>query len=440
VLQEAAHELMAGDAAGPPSVRFTMLVTNDDALVVKADDARVGDGDTEDIAREVFQHGLLALSPDRAMDDPWPGPRGLRQNQVGTALLERGPELAAEEFGQGLSRDEEGVARWMPVVTVIGDAASGDQAVDVGVKEKLLGPRMQDGKHTDRAADMAWVASEFDDGLRGGLHQDGVAITLVGAQDLPQFLGHGHGDMEVAGRQHLGLARLKPALGLVSMAFGTTPILAGVIREDLGGALVAAPEMSAESLGAAGKDIGDGALMGWRHRRAMGRQVVAREAAEDVRHLDHDGAAASEAGHQSIKDLSQRNAGWLGQVGIDGGGGDVRVTEQNLNDPGINAIFQQTGRITVAQDVRRHPLFDAGGGARVSEGEAQSRRVGWSGTVSIEEQPTWVAVGQPKVTQIAQKRPRQRHKSLLVSLANDTQQHIGAVDRADFQGRGLAYA
>ena len=34
MLQEAAHELMAGDAVGPPSVRFTVLVTNDNALVV----------------------------------------------------------------------------------------------------------------------------------------------------------------------------------------------------------------------------------------------------------------------------------------------------------------------------------------------------------------------------------------------------------------------
>ena len=101
-----------------------MLVTNDDALVIKADDTRIGDGDTEDIAREVFKYGLLALSPDRAMDNPWPRPRGLWQNQIGPAFLERGPELAAEEFGQGLFRDEKGVTRWMPVVTVIGDAAS----------------------------------------------------------------------------------------------------------------------------------------------------------------------------------------------------------------------------------------------------------------------------------------------------------------------------
>jgi hypothetical protein len=227
---------------------------------------------------------------------------------------------------------------------------------------------------------------------------------------------------------------------LVSMAFWTTPILAGVIREDLGGTFVAAPEMSAESLGAAAKDIGDGALMGWQYRRAMGRQIVVREVAENVRDLDHGGTAGSEAGHQSIEDGSQRNAGWLGQVGIDGSGGDIGVTEQNLNDPGINTIFQQTGRVTVAQDVRRHPLFDAGGGACVSEGKAQGGRVGWSGAVSIKKEPTRVAMDPPEVTQIVQQRSWQRHKPLLVALASDAQQHIGTVDRADFQVRGLAYA
>jgi hypothetical protein len=61
----------------------------------------------------------------------------------------------------------------------------------------------------------------------------------------------------------------------------------------------------------------------------MGRQVIAREAAEYVRDLDHGRIAGSEAGHQSIENRSQRNAGWLGQVGVDGGGGDIGVTEQS---------------------------------------------------------------------------------------------------------------
>jgi len=60
-----------------------------------------------------------------------------------------------------------------------------------------------------------------------------------------------------------------------------------VVGEDLGAALVTAPEMSAERRGAAGKNVGDGAPMRRQHRRTMDRLVVIREAAEDFRDLDH---------------------------------------------------------------------------------------------------------------------------------------------------------
>jgi hypothetical protein len=189
--------------------------------------------------------------------------------------------------------------------------------VDVRVVEQLLGPGVQDGKHADRRSDMASVVGEFDDGLRGGLHQEGVAVTLVGAQYVAEFLGHGHGDVEIARRQHLGLAGFEPALGLSAMTFGTTPVLAGMIGEDLGGALVATPEPPSEGFGAASLDVGDGAPVRRRHRRAMSRQVLAREAAKDVRDLDHDGSAASEAAHQSVEDGFERDAGRFGEVGID---------------------------------------------------------------------------------------------------------------------------
>ena len=50
VLEEAAHELLPGDAAGPPTVGFAMLVADGDGLVVETDDASIGDGDAEDVA------------------------------------------------------------------------------------------------------------------------------------------------------------------------------------------------------------------------------------------------------------------------------------------------------------------------------------------------------------------------------------------------------
>ena len=150
--------------------------------------------------------------------------------------------LRAHELGQGLDGNQEGLARRMPGGAVIGHAAAGDQAVDVRVVEQLLGPGVQDGEHADGAADVARIAGQFDDGLGGGLHQQGVAVTLVGAQRVPQFLGHGDGDVEIGDRQHLALRAVEPASVWSAMTFRTGPVLAGVIGEDLGGALVAAPE------------------------------------------------------------------------------------------------------------------------------------------------------------------------------------------------------
>ena len=115
VLEEAAHELLAGDAAHPPAVGFAMRVADGDSLVVEADDASVGDRDAEDVAGEIIEHGLLAFAPGRAMDDPGLGPGGVGQNQVGTALLQRGPELAAHELGQRFDWNQEGSTRRTPV-------------------------------------------------------------------------------------------------------------------------------------------------------------------------------------------------------------------------------------------------------------------------------------------------------------------------------------
>ena len=172
-------------------------------------------------------------------------------------------------------------------LAIVGDAAAGDQAVDMGVIDELLGPGMQDGEHADGGADVSWITGDLDDGVGGGLHRKGVAVALVGAQHVPQFLGQRDGDVEIAARQHLELARRKPALGLISMAFRTAPVLARMVGVDFVAARIAAPEVPAERFGAAGQNVGDGAPMRWQHRCAMGRQVIVCEAAQDVRDFDH---------------------------------------------------------------------------------------------------------------------------------------------------------
>ena len=60
----------------------------------------------------------------------------------------------------------------------------------------------------------------------------------------------------------------------------------------------------------------------------MGRQIVLREPAEDIRERDHDQSSRSQVGHQLVEGRLERGACGLGQVQIDGGRRDVDVPEQ----------------------------------------------------------------------------------------------------------------
>ena len=61
-----------------------------------------------------------------------------------------------------------------------------------------------------------------------------------------------------------------------------------MVGVDLGAAMIAAPQVSAERFGATGKNVGDGAPVRRQYGRAMRRQIVVRETVEDLRDLDHD--------------------------------------------------------------------------------------------------------------------------------------------------------
>jgi len=150
-------------------------------------------------------------------------------------------------------------ARRTPLLAVVGHATTGHQAVDVRVVEELLRPGVQNGEDADSRSDVAGIVSQLDDCLSRCLHQQRVAILLIAAQRVSQLLRHGDGDVKVGTGQHLCLARGEPVLRLISMAFGTAPVLAGMVGVDLGAAMIAAPQVSAERFGATGKNVGDGA-------------------------------------------------------------------------------------------------------------------------------------------------------------------------------------
>jgi hypothetical protein len=169
---------------------------------------------------------------------------------------------------------------------------------------------VQHREHRNGAADVARVAGEFDDRRGAGLHQHAIARALMGAQHRAQFRRDGDGDVEVGHRQHLRLTAFEPLLRLGSVALRAVAVATGVEREHLAVARFAAPDLAAESGGAAVENVLDGAPMRGRHQRAVCREVVRREAAEHVGDLDHD--RASEVGHQPIEQRMQRRPGGRG--------------------------------------------------------------------------------------------------------------------------------
>src|SRR6516162_18228 len=118
MLQEAAHELVAGQAGGPPLYRLAILVAYGDGLVVETDNAAIGDGNAEHVAGEIAEHGPIAVLHGTAVHHPPLPPRSFRQDQIRTALCERGLELAAHKLGQGSGRNQETVARRKPMVAI----------------------------------------------------------------------------------------------------------------------------------------------------------------------------------------------------------------------------------------------------------------------------------------------------------------------------------
>ena len=244
---------------------------------------------------------------------------------------------------------------------------------------QLLGPGMQHGQHANRAPDKSPVAGELDDRLGGGGDQHAVAVTLVGTKGRTQLRGHGDDHVEVGGGQDLAAAVVEPQPGLPGVAFGTAAVFAGVVGEDLGLAMVAAPQLPAESLSAAGDDVGDGPAVRSRYRRAVGFEVSAGEPTHHVGQLDHGRGPRSQPGHQLIDNVSELGPDRLGQMGIDQGGGDAAVAEQDLDRAQIDALFEQPGGVAVAQHVRRHPA------ARAAVASVRARTVPLTGPV-----PAWL--------------------------------------------------
>ena len=164
-------------------------------------------------------------------------------------------ELAAEDAAEHADGQEEGAARCDPSCVIWIEASGGNDAVDMGMKLQALIPTMEHAEETDLGAKMAWIASDFKQGLGARVEEQVVDESLVLQCERSQFARQSEDGVNVACGQQFPFARPEPATARVALASRAMPVSARVVgdggRMSAAGAAIAMP---AQRGGAAARD------------------------------------------------------------------------------------------------------------------------------------------------------------------------------------------
>lgn len=168
-----------GESSGLMGARID--VAEGDVVVFEGFDAFVGQSDPMDVAGEILG-GVLAVAGALRVDVP-----GLAEDR-GIDLIEQ-PRLVegvadfgAKDGGEGVSRDEKvAMGRLAPGFPVFGQAAPGDEEMDVGVVGEVARPGMKHGKNAEGGADPLRVVCELLESGCGFAQEQVIDRVLVGA-------------------------------------------------------------------------------------------------------------------------------------------------------------------------------------------------------------------------------------------------------------------
>jgi len=113
MLEEAADKLDGIESENSRSLAVRLTVANEHGAVLEGNDARVGDGDFEDVRSEVFQSRFTrvnGLGVDVPVDLPERGGKLIKQ----FSLFDQVTELGSEDFRQSLYGEGEIDSRGVP--------------------------------------------------------------------------------------------------------------------------------------------------------------------------------------------------------------------------------------------------------------------------------------------------------------------------------------
>ena len=162
-LAEAFDKLLGGNGRESGPICGRVLVGECDQAIIEREDAAIADGDAKDVRSEVFEGGLARAYRLR-VNDPIFAPDLLIKEMEEIALFEQVPELGAEQDRERLDVNEE-ILPGLEPAGIFGQAASGDDVVDVRMVEEVASPGMEDADGANLSADEARVGGQFQQGF-----------------------------------------------------------------------------------------------------------------------------------------------------------------------------------------------------------------------------------------------------------------------------------
>ena len=271
--QEAAQELICGQGhKSLPVAMRGVAPAEGDVAVLECDESRVGDGDAMGISAEIAQRVLRSAEGALGVYDPvvteegsQPGAKSAWLCEVPQAAVEveiaamkssseSGEELTTEDAAEHGDGQEESVRRTDPSVMIGSQSAGSHDAMDMGMEQQSLIPRVQHAEEGDLGAQMARVAGDFQQRFGAGMEQQVEDEFFVLQRYRSDFARQSEDRMHVACGQQFLFPRLKPAQVGVALTARAMPITARVIRDGDMAAVGAAVTVTTQRSGPAARD------------------------------------------------------------------------------------------------------------------------------------------------------------------------------------------
>ena len=370
-----------------------------DKAILHVDDAVIGDRNPMSVTPEVIEYLLWTSKGYLGVDDPVlvlelldeagevlgnsQGGHPAREHEFsfGEEFPEAIEELAAEDPGDCFDWEEVVVPRRDPTLPVGRQNSPGDYAVQVDVASKHLVPSMEHRREAEFSTKpMPGVASELLEAIGDGMEKKIEDDLLVCQGDRIDLVRQSKDIMEVTHWQEFCFASFEPLCFRQRLTFRAMPVSAGVVRDPLKTAGVAAFDVPTERGAAADFDCAHNLKL--RGCQRMGTPVRFAVETKDVGNFPRGPFSALRSLHSSLectrmhggsllrrsdfRDLKQvqrtlSSIDFLArQLKIFCCGSNRAMSHEQLNGAQIHSCFEQMGGEAVSQAMDTTFLLDAG--------------------------------------------------------------------------------